>query len=140
MAIEIRIPATIRLTEARITSNDGLSSLSIFFEDNSGLANCFSIKLIAEFGKIFKAKSAVFVPSLTKDLDIKLGLNLSSIFPWLAKSSPVLTTRWAFLENHNVSTIMIPAANKRWFGVGTLEANTCILNSFAATPEAIQAS
>ena len=52
----------------------------------------------------------------------------------------VFTTLLALLENHKVSTITIPAMNKSNVGVGTFWANTPMLNSEAATPEAIHAS
>ena len=57
----------------------------------------------------FVIKSEEFEPALTNDLDKKLGLNLSSVSPCSDKSIDVLTTRCAFLENHNVSTIIIPS-------------------------------
>ena len=111
--MEIKILATIKFTEPLTTSNAGLSFLLILFDGRSGILNCFSIKLLIESGKIFVIKSEEFEPALTNDLDKKLGLNLSSVSPCSDKSIDVLTTRCAFLENHNVSTIIIPAANKR---------------------------
>ncbi len=81
VAIEIKILATIRLTEARITSKAGLSSLLIIFDETSGSINCFSIKLFIESGKIFDIRSEKFVPILTKNLDKKLGRNLSLVSP-----------------------------------------------------------
>ena len=113
MAIEIKILATIKFTDPLTTSNAGLSALLIFFDARSGTVNCFSIKLFTESGKIFEIKSEEFDPALTNDLDKKFGLNLSSVSPCSDRSIDVLTTRCAFLENHNVSTIIMPAANKR---------------------------
>ena len=52
----------------------------------------------------------------------------------------VFTTNLALLENHKVNTIMIPAINKKSVGVGTLASSTCMLNSWAGTPDITQAS
>ena len=86
-----------------------------------------------------RAKDAL-VADLTKNLEIKFGLNLSFVSPCFDKSIDVFTTLFAFEENQRVITIIIPAANNNAFGVGTFDAKTSILNSFAATPEASHAS
>ena len=110
--------------------------------DNTPLfsTNCFSIKSLTGFGVTLSINKDDLLANLTKNLEIKFGLNLSFVSPCFDKSMDVFTTLLAFEENQRVRTIIIPAANNNALGVGTFEAKTSILNSFAATPEATHAS
>ena len=98
------------------------------------------MKSLIGFGVTLSKSKDALVADLTKNLEIKFGLNLSFVSPCFDKSIDVFTTRFAFEENQRVRTIIIPAANNNALGVGTFEAKTSILNSFAATPEATHAS
>ena len=107
---------------------------------NRSFGILFSIVFLTEEGRIFENIVDIEDPIITINLDKKFGLNLSETSPWVDKSISVFTTLRAFLENQRVTTITIPAIISKKLGVGTFDAKTCILNSFAATPDATHAS
>ena len=81
VAKEINIPATTKLTDALITSNAGLSLVSILLVNISGTSNLFSIVFLTEEGRIFENKVDIEDPTITINLDKKFGLNLSETSP-----------------------------------------------------------
>ena len=117
-----------------------MSSSLIVEAFTSFSSNCFSIKSFTTTGVNLSTNADVLLADLTNSLDRKFGLNLSLVFPCFDKSIEVFTTLFAFEENQSVKTIIKPAANNNAFGVGTLEANTSILNELAGTPETTHAS
>ena len=112
------------------------------FEDNwiAGFSNRLSMISLELCGNIFDVMLERPIENLTNPLERKFGLNLSLVSCCLAKSISVLVTFLAFEEIHKVTTITIPAINRRMVGVGTLVAKTSIENSVAWTPETLQAS
>ena len=105
-----------------------------------GFLNCLLILSRREFGNTVSVYLDAKIENLTNPLAKLLGLKRSFTSPSLARLISVSATYRAFFENHNVATMTIPEMKSNIVGVGTLVANTSILNSVAATPETVHAS
>ena len=69
----------------------------------------------------------IFIENLTDPLDKKLGWNFSLASPSLDRFISVSATYLAFLDNHSVTTMIIPERNNRRVGVSTLVDKISIL-------------
>ena len=126
VAIEIKIAATTKLTDALISSNAGLS----FFKINVfgfGFMYCLEMNLWLCSGIIFIILDWIFEEDLTKNLEMKFGLNLSIVSSWFDKSIEVLITDFALLDVQSVTIIMAPAPNNISVGAATFSDNISIV-------------
>ena len=126
VAIEIKIAATTKLTDALISSNAGLS----FFKINVfgfGFMYWLEINLWLYSGISFKTFDWIFEADLTKNLDMKFGLNLSIVSSWFDKSIEVLITDFALLDVQSVIIIMAPAPSNISVGAATFSDSISIV-------------
>ena len=66
------------------------------------------------------------VVPFTTILEILFGSNFSWVSLWRERLISVSATVFAFLENHNVNTIIVPAIKSKIGSAGTFLSNTAI--------------
>ena len=121
----------VRFTDARIKSNDIPD-----FPSSSGRTN--RLFILFRIDVVTSLFTALFVstPQRTMDLDNGVDENLSNPLPWRARLTSVSVTVLAFLENHNASTIIIPAARSIFISAFTGPFSDSIYNVSMEPPAA----